>query len=107
MNDQALGGRISLISTSEIRYEGFLHATNAEENTVALKNVRMFGTEGRKGDPSQEIPAGDQLYDFIIFQGADIKEITIYDEDQFKDIAAGISTAESQCVVTYPTLHQD
>eukprot|EP00759_Apiculatamorpha_spiralis_P051178 PhF_6_TR5138/c1_g1_i1/m.7306/K18749/LSM14, RAP55, SCD6; protein LSM14 len=84
---QALGSRISLISKSEIRYEGFLHAINAEENTVALKNVRMYGTEGRKGDPSQEIAPGDQMYDFIIFRGADIQDLTVFEDPQPRDPA--------------------
>eukprot|EP00760_Papus_ankaliazontas_P009991 PhM_4_TR14173/c2_g1_i1/m.47399/K18749/LSM14, RAP55, SCD6; protein LSM14 len=86
--NQTLGSRISLISKSDIRYEGFLHAINAEENTVALKNVRMFGTEGRKGDAAQEIAPGDQLYDFIIFRGADIKDLTVFEEKKaFQDPA--------------------
>jgi len=81
------GRRISLISKSEIRYEGFLHAINEEENTVALKNVRMFGTEGRKGDPSHEIPAGDQIYNFINFRGAELKDLTVYEDNQIHDPA--------------------
>lgn len=74
--------KISLVSKSDIRYEGFLHFINAEENTVGLKNVRMLGTEGRKGGGSAEIAPNDQMYDFIIFRGSDIKDLTVYEAPQ-------------------------
>jgi protein LSM14 len=71
--------KISLISKSDIRYEGILYSINPEENTVALKNVRMFGTEGRKTSGAQ-IQGTDQIYQFIVFRGSDIKDLTVYEQ---------------------------
>jgi protein LSM14 len=85
MANAAIGSRISLISKSEIRYEGFLDHINTQENHVGLKNVRMFGTEGRKGGVS-EVPASDNLYEFIIFRGGDIKDLSVF-ENQPRDPA--------------------
>ena len=85
MANAAIGSRISLISKSEIRYEGFLDHINTQENHVGLKNVRMFGTEGRKGGAG-EVPASDNLYEFIIFRGGDIKDLSVF-ENQPRDPA--------------------
>lgn len=41
-----------------------------------MLQVRSFGTEGRKTTPPQ-IPASPDLYDFIIFRGVDIKELSV------------------------------
>jgi len=85
MANAAIGSRISLISKSEIRYEGFLDHINTQENHVGLKNVRMFGTEGRKGG-SGEVAPSDNLYEFIIFRGGDIKDLSVF-ENQPRDPA--------------------
>jgi len=69
-----IGSKISLISNSEIRYEGVLYTINTQESTIALQSVRCFGTEGRK---AQEIPQSSEVYDFIIFRGKDIKDLTV------------------------------
>ncbi|VWU48419.1 trailer hitch homolog, putative [Hepatocystis sp. ex Piliocolobus tephrosceles] len=69
-----IGSKISLISNSEIRYEGILYTINTHESTVALQNVRSFGTEGRR---KPEIPPSSEIYDFIIFRGKDIKDVTV------------------------------
>lgn len=45
-----LGSRIVLISKSEIRYEGTLYTIDTTNSTVALQNVRSFGTENRKDE---------------------------------------------------------
>ncbi|KAL8365113.1 hypothetical protein RB595_004094 [Gaeumannomyces hyphopodioides] len=72
-----LGSRISLISKSDIRYVGVLHEINSEESTVSLENVKSFGTEGRKGKPEQEIAPSDQVYEYIVFRGSDVKDLRI------------------------------
>eukprot|EP00923_Selenidium_pygospionis_P058022 GHVN01101772.1.p1 GENE.GHVN01101772.1~~GHVN01101772.1.p1 ORF type:complete len:256 (+),score=50.86 GHVN01101772.1:275-1042(+) len=69
-----IGSKISLISNAEIRYEGILYTINTTESTVALQNVKSFGTEGRK---VPDIPGSDEVYDFIIFRGKDIKDLTV------------------------------
>ncbi|KAH8677891.1 Scd6-like Sm domain-containing protein [Xylariales sp. PMI_506] len=72
-----LGSRISLISKSDIRYSGILHEINSEESTVSLENVRSFGTEGRRGKPEEEILPSDQVYEYIVFRGSDVKDLRI------------------------------
>ncbi|ROV97447.1 hypothetical protein VMCG_06834 [Cytospora schulzeri] len=58
-------------------YVGTLFEINSNESTVSLENVRSHGTEGRKGDPSEEVSASDQVYDFIVFRGSDVKDLRI------------------------------
>ncbi|GET89141.1 hypothetical protein, conserved [Leishmania tarentolae] len=74
----SVGDVINLISKSEIRYEGQLHSINTEENTVSLSNVRIYGTEGRKGGGVDEVPPTEQLFEFIVFRGSDIKDLTVF-----------------------------
>ncbi|KAI1364540.1 Scd6-like Sm domain-containing protein [Xylaria arbuscula] len=72
-----LGARISLISKSDIRYSGTLHEINSTESTVSLENVQSFGTEGRRGNPSEEVPPSEQIYEYIVFRGSDVKDLRI------------------------------
>lgn len=81
-----IGSQISLISKSDIRYEGTLHSIQAKEHTVSLSNVKSFGTEGRRGD-GQEIPASNEVYGLIIFRGSDIKDLTVIKSAQLRDPA--------------------
>lgn len=70
-----LGSKISLISNAGIRYEGVLFNINTADSTVGLKDVRTFGTEGRK--PGNEIPPSEDVYDYIVFRGKDIQDLTV------------------------------
>ncbi|KAF4499990.1 sum2 [Fusarium agapanthi] len=85
LRGMARRSRISLISKSDIRYVGTLHEINSDESTVSLENVRSFGTEGRKGRPGEEIAPSDQVYEYIVFRGSDVKDLRIEDHPNIKE----------------------
>lgn len=70
-----LGSKISLISKADIRYEGKLYTVDPQDCTIALANVRSFGTEDRK--TAHPVPAQNQVYDYILFRATDIKDISV------------------------------
>lgn len=75
------GSRISLISKKNIRYEGTLYSINESNATVALQNVRSYGTEGReKLDPEVTFVAPqDSVHPYLLFRGCDIKDLHVHE----------------------------
>jgi len=76
-----LGNRISLISKKNIRYEGTLYSINESDATVALADVRSYGTEGReKFDASVSyVPPQDAVHPYLLFRGCDIKDLHVHE----------------------------
>lgn len=75
-----VGSRISLISKSAIRYVGTLYTIDTKASTVALKDVRSFGTEGRPREGGPVDPS-DRVYSFIVFHGRDILDLQFLTTD--------------------------
>eukprot|EP00891_Asterochloris_glomerata_P008271 jgi/Astpho2/8271/Aster-01354 len=71
-----LGSQISLVSKSDVRYTGRLFNIDMQESTIALQSVQSFGTEGRRKDGAQ-LPGSDQIYEYVVFRGSDISELTV------------------------------
>ncbi|KAF0693314.1 Aste57867_15718 [Aphanomyces stellatus] len=69
-----IGSRISLISKTDIRYEGLLFNIDTRQSMVALQNVRSFGTEGRRPD---HIPPSDTVLQYATFKASEIKDLHV------------------------------
>lgn len=91
-----IGSVLSLISKQEIRYVGTLIMVNPQDQTLVLQNVRSYGSEGRRGGGSEEVPGSTKLYQSIIFRASELKDFVVTKESssEFKDPA--ILSAESR-----------
>lgn len=66
-------------------YVGTLVEINPTESTVSLENVKSHGTEGRKADPSDEVQGSQQIYEFIVFRGTDVKDLRVEEAPAAKE----------------------
>ncbi|EOA18770.1 hypothetical protein CARUB_v10007367mg [Capsella rubella] len=101
-----LGSFVALISNYELRYEGILYHLNLQDSTLGLQNVICYGTEGR-GNNEFDIHPYNKVYDYILFSGADIKEIIVKPPTSLTNcgycLARG-TTCSKSCQATKPPL---
>eukprot|EP00757_Euglenozoa_sp_SAG-D1_P022481 gene22481-8972_t len=65
---------------TKIRYEGLIDVNS--KKTVALRDFKDFGTEGRKkemGIPEEEVQRSHKLYKYISFKRSDIEDFSVFD----------------------------
>ncbi|KAI9653199.1 MAG: hypothetical protein M1831_006157 [Alyxoria varia] len=72
-----IGSHIQLVSKSDIRYVGILHQINSDNSTIALEQVKSHGTEDRRTNPDESIPPSDTVYEYIVFRGSDVKDLSV------------------------------
>lgn len=71
-----------MLSDVSRSYVGTLHEINPEASTIALENVVSHGTEGRRGNPADEIAPSASVYEYIVFRGSDVKDISVAEEQK-------------------------
>lgn len=54
-SNDIIGSYLSLITKAESRYEGTLYEVDRVQKTMSLKNVKSFGTEGRRNGENEII----------------------------------------------------
>lgn len=71
--------RVSILTNSDIRYEGTLYQVNPDKKNIVLTNVISFGTEGRSR--TNEIMGSNVVHDSIVFEGKDIKDLNVIENN--------------------------
>lgn len=100
---QFIGSKISLVSKSEIRYEGILYSLDLIEATISLAKVKSFGTEDRPTE--RPVPPKDEVYEFIIFRGSDIKGIDVVEPPKTNTLAGGLTNDPAIVEVSHYVSH--
>ncbi len=76
MADQQFVGRVlSLVTNSQIRYQGVLSSIDLASHTITLSSVRSFGTEGRAAPVF--VPESATRYDYLQFKSDQISDLTM------------------------------
>ena len=93
---------VSIISVSQVRYEGTLHSINSKEATISLACVRSFGLEGRaKGELQAaaesyvpEMMAAGYQAGMVVLQAGDIKDMQVFkNEESVRKLTEGTVNA--------------
>lgn len=78
-NTMLTDAKVRIVTKSDIRYEGKLYQINATEKTVALKDVKSFGSEDRCKD--RFVPPSDVIYEYIVFRSVEIKDLVVLKDE--------------------------
>ena len=70
------------------RYVGTLFEIDSEKSTVSLERVQSHGTEGRCANPTDEVQGSENVYEFIVFRGSDVKDLRIETVEEAAKAAA-------------------
>ncbi|EFH46250.1 hypothetical protein ARALYDRAFT_329610 [Arabidopsis lyrata subsp. lyrata] len=97
-----IGSFVTMISNTDLRYEGIICFLNIQDSTLGLQNVICYGTEGRNTNGFQ-VPPYNKVYDYILFNGNDFKEIIVKPPTCGYCLAIG-STCSKACLATKPPL---
>jgi len=91
-----VGCKITLITRSDIKYEGYLDYIDGKGNEVGLTQVRMLGTEGRRAPKGErDIAPGPQVYESVSFRGTDIMDLKVDQQRKLGDDNAGAAPRAS------------
>ena len=96
------GKTLSLISKKNIRYLGTLYSINEQNATVALQNVRSYGTEGREEEGKFVAPS-DAVHPFLLFRGQDIKDLHVHEEAAETETDSSDSPSNTEAAPTDKT----
>ncbi|GAV08318.1 hypothetical protein RvY_18031 [Ramazzottius varieornatus] len=102
-----IGKRISVISRSDLRYEGMLQTVDQSTESATMNKVRCYGTESRPTET--RIEPRDELYDFVKFRLPELKDIFAHVE-QAREMMADSSVVECSTAVTpilWSSLNED
>lgn len=82
--------------------KGILYAIDTENMTVALTKVRSFGTENR--DCERHVAAREETFEYIIFRGTDIYDLTVCDlpQDRLPQDPAILNVSQQPAPIGHP-----
>jgi len=82
-----IGSLLSIISKRNIRYEGILHSIDCQNASIALRDVKSFGTENRVTLESEIVFPDEKVHSYVEFNGPDIADLQILKRPQQKVVS--------------------
>ena len=59
----------------QIRYVGLLSQINQDNQSVELKEIKIYGTEDREVE--KKVPPSDEIIEIRVFLGTEIKDLKV------------------------------